>query len=322
MNATTFQEQNAERWHLLELTLRAVDNGSATKEQLQQLPEMFRQICSDLSLAQSRMYSLALCERLNQLVIRCYQHIHKDENNVWRRIANFFMRGLPRLVREEAKLFWVCNAFFWLPMIGIWISVHHDTRWVQALLGPEEMMNLEAAYGDGGGLGGMRDSFAENFRMFSFYILNNVSIDLRIFAGGLIFGIGTLIVILFNGLFMGAAFGYLDHVSTPTRLITWVSGHGFIEILGMILAGMAGFMIGMAIIKPGRRTRKEALERSAKRGVKLLIGAAMMTFVAAIIEGFWSPLPLHPLIKVGCGTAFALVISAYLMFAGREAREL
>lgn len=321
MNANTFQERNAKRWDALEQTLNAVDSRRATKEQLTELPEMFRQACSDLSLAQSRMYSLPLCERLNQLVIRCYQHIHSDKRTGLSRIVDFFWRKLPRLVREEARLFWVCQAFFWIPMIVIWISVYFDARWMQAILGPEGMMQMEQGFGEDGGLEGHRDTFAQNFGMFAFYIFNNVGIDLRIFASGIFAGIGTLFAIVFNGLHMGAAFAYLDHAGTPVKLINWVSGHGFIEIMGMILAGMAGFLIGMAVIKPGRLTRKEALKFKAMRGVQLLLGAATMTFIAAIIEGFWSPLPLHPLIKISFGMAFALILSAYLAFAGREARE-
>lgn len=320
MQSNNFQERNEERWRELELLLSKLENKSATPSEAAKFPELFRQIAGDLSLAQSRMYGLTLCNRLNQLVIRCYRNLHRQTISGWHRIGDFFVRGFPQLVREEWKLFWFCNFLFWVPVAVMWLSVKIDPRWAQALLGPEGMMQLEMSFGSDERMSG-RDEFTENFRMFAFYIGNNVSIDLRIFASGVLAGVGPLFFVVFNGLHMGAAFGYLDHIDTPMRLVTWASGHGFIEMIGMIIAGMGGFLLGMSVIRPGNRTRKEALKRGAHRGVLLLLGAVVMTFIAAIIEGYWSPLEIHPLIKNSAGLAFAILICAYLAFAGKGRYE-
>ena len=320
MQSTNFQEKNEERWRELETLLGKLDSKGATPAEAAKFPAMFRQICGDLSLAQSRMYGLTLCQRLNQLVIRGYNHLHRESISGWHQVFDFFWRGLPRLIREEWKIFWACQGFFWIPVAIMWLSVYLDPRWVQAFLGPEQMMTLEQSFGENA-IGGVRDGFAENFYMFCLYIANNIGIDLKVFAGGVLAGVGTLLFVLFNGLMMGAAFGYLDQVESPMRLITWVSGHGYIEVMGLILSGMAGFLIGISVIRPGQLTRKEALFRAGHRGVRLLLGAVAMTFIAAIIEGYWSPLEIHPLIKVSAGLAFAMLLSAYLMFAGRARRE-
>lgn len=320
MNSSAFQSQNETRWRELEQLLNQLDDKSATPTDAARLPELFRQVCGDLSLAQHRMYGLALCQRLNLLVIRGYNHVHRESSGGWMRIAEFFWFKLPRLVRAEWKLFWLCQAFFWIPFTAMLISSYHDPRWVQSVLGPESMAQLEAGFGEGQDISEERNGFA-NFMMFGFYVWNNVKIDIWTFAGGILFGVGTLIFLLLNGVLIGAQTGYVIQACDPANFTDWISGHSYFELTGMILAGMAGFRIGWSIVRPGRQTRKQALVDATKPGIALIIGAMTLTFIAAIIEGFWSPLPFHPLIKYAVGIALTLLLSGYLLFAGRAPRE-
>ena len=164
----------------------------------------------------------------------------------------------------------------------------------------------------------LREEYGENFYMFAFYIMNNVGIDFRIFASGVFFGVGSLFFLLFNGVHIGAAAGYVHYACNPQQFYTFVVGHSSWELIGMVLCGMAGFLLGLALLKPGNLTRREAVGEAGREGLPLLIGGASMTVVAAVIEGFWSAQPFAPSVKYTFGALMWAVVILWLGFSGRK----
>lgn len=317
MKRQEFEDKHAENWRRFEESLEVLEARKKAPEV--EFPALFRQICSDLSLAQYRMYGLRLSDRLNTMVIRGHKQLYRGVSNLWERILRFFVSDFPRAVRADAKLFWLSNAFFWLPALLLVLGAQFDTRWSHSVLGPEVMANLEAMYGEGGDpIAHLREEFGSDFRMFCFYIFNNVSIDFRIFAGGILAGIGSLFFVAFNGIFLGAAVAYIHEAADTERFYGFVSGHAPFELLGMFVAGMAGLRIGFAIIRPGRHSRKQALIHASKRAILFLYGAAALTFLAAIVEAFWSGTRQAPAVKYGASALITLTLILYLGLAGRR----
>ena len=78
---------------------------------------------------------------------------------------------------------------------------------------------------------------------------------------------------------------------------------------------MAGLRIGLGLLKPGRKTRRRSLIDAGKKSLPLIIGAALMTFVAAVIEGFWSAQVMPPMVKYSVGIALWGVCFLYLGLA-------
>lgn len=320
MNRQTFEKLHQERWQNFEIMLNQLD-GKNPPARSEEFPAMFRQICSDLSLAQQRMYGLRLCERLNELVIRGHKHLYRSSSRLGEGMLRFIARDFPRAFREDIKLFWINSAFFFIPLAGLIIAAMIEPRWSHALLGTEMMSQLQSMYGSESPVEHLREEFGSNFKMFAFYVFNNIGIDFRIFAGGIFFGVGTLFFVVFNGLFFGAATAFIHEAANPESFYTFICGHASVEIMGMLVAGMAGLQIGLGIIRPGRRGRKQALLDSGKRATTFLYGAALLTFLAALIEGFWSATPTAPSVKYTVATFWFIALVAYFTFAGRNADE-
>jgi uncharacterized membrane protein SpoIIM required for sporulation len=265
------------------------------------------------------MYGGQITERLNELVIRGYELIYQTRRGRWENIIFFAMVKFPQVVRAEWRLFWLCNAVFWLPFGAMLLSANHDIRWIQAVLGAEGMASMEQMYGGKEEqLSHLRSEYGSNFMMFCFYIYNNVAIDFRIFAGGMAAGVGTLFFLLFNGLHIGAAAGYANHVCNPESFWSFVAGHSSLELLGMIISGMAGMRVGLAILRPGRLPRVRALVEASRQALPLIYGAAIMTALAAVVEGFWSAQALPSGLKYTVGIIGWLLHLAYFSFAGRR----
>ncbi|NIP95086.1 MAG: stage II sporulation protein M [Akkermansiaceae bacterium] len=153
--------------------------------------------------------------------------------------------------------------------------------------------------------------------MFCFYIYNNIGIDFMTFAGGILGGLGTIFFMVFNGVHIGAATGYAHYACRPDTFYSFVAGHSSFELIAAVISGTAGMVLGMAILKPGRKTRRQAVVDAGRSALPLILGAASMTFLAACIEGFWSAQPLEPLLKYAVGVLFWILLGLYLVFAGR-----
>lgn len=317
MSPTQFEKENADRWQRLGALLAKVESGKDTTG-VEELPQLFRQACHDLSVAQHRMYGPRLVGKLNSLAIAGYRVIERRISGGWERLATMIVAEFPQAVRRERRLFWFCMAMFWLPFIFLAAWSPFDPEWAMSILGPQGMLQMEQMYGkDTSPMDYMREEFGSNFAMFAFYIYNNVGINLRTFAGGLLGGIGSIFFMLFNGAHIGAATGYVHHACNPETFYSFVAGHSAPELMGLVISGMAGMRLGLSLVIPGQYDRRTALVLGGRKALVLITGAALMTSLAAVIEGFWSANPFPPMLRYSVGAVMWVLTLGYLFFSGR-----
>jgi len=329
MQGKEFEEKNRARWDEYEQLLKNLESGRKRDRGTQngdvsRFPAMFREICTDLALARHRMYGMAMSENLNKLVIRGHNLIHRREGGTWGKILRFAAFEFPMAVRAEWRLLLVATLSFILPAIGMLLAgfFWSDFSWIQAVLGPDMMQQLDTMYGSSDDqISNLRSEYGSNFMMFCHYIMNNIGIDFRMYAGGILACLGSLFFLIFNGVFFGAVVVYIHKSCEPQAFYTFVVGHSSWELIAMVIAGMAGLRIGLGLLNPGRNTRRSALMVAGKRSLPLIFGAAGMTLIAASIEGFWSAEPFSPEVKYSVGAVMWIFVLSYLAFAGRG-REL
>lgn len=282
------------------------------------VPELFRKVSRDLALARHRMFDQPLTSRLNHMAIRGYQVLLATPPALGASVIIFFFRGFPQAIRREKTLFWVSLLLFVLPAALMWGLIGADISWAQALLG-SSLHSIDGMYGKGEDqVSFLREEYGSNFKMFAFYIWNNVGIDFRLYGGGILFGLGTIFFLIYNGLHLGAVFAYVGEAGAPEKLWSFVAGHSSFELLGMIVVGMAGLKIGLAMLAPGRLPRGEAMAKAGKDGLPLLLGGVAMTAMAAVVEGFWSAQPIPNEVKYIVGIGFWIAHVVYFLFVGRR----
>ena len=155
-------------------------------------------------------------------------------------------------------------------------------------MSPQEVAQLERMYDPASERHKLGRDSGSDWHMFGVYIMNNISIGLRTFASGLLAGVGTILVLILNGVGIGAAFGHLQQIGSGDPLWRFVAGHAPFELTAIVLAGGAGLRLGFNLIAPGRRSRIDALVVAGRKGARLCLGIAFMLLVAAFIEAFWS----------------------------------
>ncbi len=286
-------------------------------------PSLYREICQHLSLAQSRRYSPYLIERLTFLIDQAhqvfYRPAHSHGESPIKNLFRFFIHTFPQTVREEAKWLWLSASCFYLPLIAMLIIIQIWPEFVYSILPPDSVSGMEAMYDpDAEHIGRERGSDSD-MKMFGHYIFNNTGIGFRTFATGFLFGIGSITTLLFNGLTIGAVAGHLTQIGYGSTFWPFVSGHSAMELTAIVLSGAAGLKLGFSLLLPGRRSRYQALLDSAASSVKIMGGAAVMFFMAAFIEAFWSSSQTMPImIKYSVGVAMWILVISFFVFVGEN----
>jgi uncharacterized membrane protein SpoIIM required for sporulation len=316
MNQQSFTDLNASRWRETELLVEMLEQGRGSSDAAR-LPALFRQLCSDMALAQHRMYGARLCADLNDLVIRCRDQLARPQARARGGFARLVVQDFPRAVRREWRLFWLGMLLFFGPMILMTVAAYLEPRWIFTVIGPEEMEMMDGMYGPGETDEFIRGEFGSDFGMFGFYIMNNVSIGLRCAGMGILAMVGSMFALGYQGVVLGAMTGYVHYAGNLERFNTFVVSHAAFELTGIVICGVAGMILGQAILKPGASSRGAALTVAGRRALPLIYGGVLLIFAAAFIEGFWSASAVPPQWKMAAGAGCALLLTFYFIFCGR-----
>jgi uncharacterized membrane protein SpoIIM required for sporulation len=314
MKQAPFEAAHAHEWQQFEDFL---ERPKSTAFPPEEMPARYRRLCQSLALAADRQYSPALVDRLNQLALRGHHALYQNRRRQTQRVVEFMLAGFPALVREEWRLVLAATLLFFGPLLGLIAVLLVFPEFVHYLLTPEQIASYHEMYDPASKRLGMREADS-SVAMFGFYIWNNVQIGFQTFAGGLAYGVGSAWFLAANGAVIGATAGYLTEIGYTRTFWSFVAGHSSFELIAIVLSGAAGLRLGLALIAPGNLTRKAALVAAAKPAVRIMYGAALLFFIAAFVEAFWSPMTEVPYAtKIAAGVAGWVLLAAYLAFAGR-----
>lgn len=326
MKQDVFQSRHEEEWQAFERWLdvrsrlptrsRSVAPDGVIGDS--EFPAAFRRVCQQLALAERREYSALLVERLRQLAQRGHQVLYRPRALRLRVMLEFFASTFPILVRSQWRAMAASAALFFLPLIGAIALLQVRPELVHALFDPAQLAHFEDMYDPASTADRIGREDGTDLKMFGFYIYNNVSIGFRTFASGLLAGVGSIVVLITNGVIIGGVAGHLTAIGYGGPFWRFVAGHSAPELLAIVISGGAGLQIGMALIAPGRRTRGRALVESGTIGAKLVLGVFAMLVFAAFVEAYWSSIAWMPAtIKFAVGGFAWLGILLWLWRGGR-----
>ncbi len=316
-------------WNALDALVRAAQSRGVRRlspEQVARLSPLYRDVCADLSRAVAAHYSAALTDYLQGLTAAGHTIVYGSAADARLGGATRSRRSplglallvFPRAVRRHRVAMVVAFILFFAPFFGALFATLADPSFAVRIV-PESMLRpLTDSYQQGfaAGRGAGTDA-----AMAGFYVSNNVGIALRCFATGLLFGIGSVVYLVENGLSTGAVMGYVTAHGAGGNILTFVVGHGSLELGAIVLAGGAGLALGWSMVSPGELTRAASLRAAAKSVISIVFGAAVMLFMAAAVEAFWSASSVPTSIKRAGGAVMFVAVLAYILFAGRRSTE-
>ncbi|WP_339486293.1 stage II sporulation protein M [Pseudomonas sp. EL_65y_Pfl2_R95] len=280
----------------------------------------YRRICQQLALAQARGYSNHLIERLQQLALRGHQQLYRHRSTIGAQLLGFLLSGFPRLVRAQWRFVLAACLLFFGSLMLMGLLVYWFPHLVYSVVDPQQVASMESMYDpDARRLGRFSErGSGDDWMMFGFYIMNNIGIAFQTFASGLLFGIGSLFFLLFNGIMIGAVAGHLTQIGYSETFWSFVIGHGAFELTAIALAGAAGLKLGWALLAPDRLPRMEALRLAAADSIRLVAGVVVFLLLAAFIEAYWSSMTFAtPHVKYAVGALLWALVLSYLTLAGR-----
>jgi uncharacterized membrane protein SpoIIM required for sporulation len=321
-----FSARRQRDWDQLDSLVRTVQARGMKRldpEQIGQLSPLYRDVCADLSRAEAARYSAPLIDYLQGLTAAAHAVLYGHARGRWAlagggsslRVA---VEAFPRAVRRHKRAMLIAFLLFFVPFFAGLFATLADPSFALRIVPEAQLRPLVEAYKEGfsGGRAAGLDA-----AMAGFYVNNNVGIALRCFATGLFVGLGSAFYLVENGLATGAIMGYVAARGAGANILTFVVGHGSLELGAIVLAGGAGLSLGWSIVAPGQLTRIASLQATAKSIVVVVFGAAVMLFMAAAVEGFWSASSLPAVVKRSVGGAMFLIVLSYIVFAGRGSEQ-
>ncbi len=323
VNENAFCERRQRDWEELDvMVLRASRMGvkKLDTDAILRFSPLYRDICADLARAQAARYSAPLVDYLQGLAAAAHTVLYGLPSRT-RHLGDQPFRNLvyafPRAVRRHRRALLLAACLFFIPFAaGLALALHDPTFAFR--LAPEGMLKpLAEAYAKGFEEGRAN---GDNAMMAGFYIHNNVGIALRCFALGILGGLGSALYLLQNGLAIGAIVGYVASKGAGQNILTFIVGHGSLELGAIVIAGGAGLVLGYSLVSPGEKTRLASLQAAGREVVVLVAGASVMLMMAAGIEAFWSGSSVPTLVKRITGATIFVLLGLYLTLAGRASR--
>jgi uncharacterized membrane protein SpoIIM required for sporulation len=285
-----------------------------------EFPALYRQVCHHLALARARRYSVGLQTRLNDLALSGHQYLYCARTPFLAAIGRFFARDFPLCFRRHWRLALVAHLLFYGSAFLMALAVSTTPELIYSLAEPSEVAVMEQMYAPANRRLGRERQADTDLMMFGWYIYNNVSIDFRTFAGGLLFGTGSVLFLAFNGLYFGAIATHITAAGHADAFWGFVAGHSAFELTALMIFGAAGLALGFRALAPGQKGRWHAIRDAARDVLPLIYGGTVLSVLAAFIEAFWSSTTWPPSwLKYVVGLSLWLLTYAYLLSMGRNA---
>jgi len=313
-----FEQQYRPVWSELQTLLEQAEAARAQAFDGNRLASLYRRSCEHLALAQARAYPVHLVDELEALTHRAHRLIYRRSGGLvaaWRRQL---LVGFPQAVRAHAGYVALAAALFIVPLLVVGVLAWRDPGFILHLMDASQVAQFDDMYGDGEhAIGALREADTD-WRMFGHYIWNNIGIGFQCYAGGIFFGLFSVVCLVFNGLFIGAVAGYLTARGHGDNFYPFVVTHGAFELTAIVLSGAAGLRLGHSLLAPGRRTRLASLRHAASESIVLVYGVFALLLVAAGVEAFWSSSRwVIPAVKYTVGGVCWVAVLAYLGWQGR-----
>ncbi|SHJ83845.1 stage II sporulation protein M [Pseudozobellia thermophila] len=316
MREAAFVKQNKDKWATFE---RALSNK--TKLSPDKLSDLYIEITDHLSYAKT-FYAGSNTEiYLNALASAAHQKIYKTRREPKNRIIEFWKTDFPLVFyKYQRELLIAFLVFGFFSLVGAFSSAN-EGDFVRSILG-DGYVNMTLENIEKGDPMAVYKKMGE-FNMFLGITINNIRVALMAFAMGILLGIGTLFVMMRNGIMLGSFqyFFYDKGLLWESARTIWI--HGTIEISVIIIAGCAGLVLANGMLFPGTYTRLESFRRGVKDGLKIMLSTVPFFILAGFLEGFVTrhtemPDVLAILIIL---SSLALILFYYVIYPRRLHKE-
>jgi uncharacterized membrane protein SpoIIM required for sporulation len=286
-----------------------------TEDELLEFGRLYRRAAAELSHARAYGLDAAQLDYLNWLVGRAYGMLYVSESSGWAGIRRFFRAELPQTLRRQGRVIALAaGIFLGAAAIAALLSLVRPD--LLEAINPQMAAAIDSiASRHRGGANFMPADFRPIAS--SLIITNNVQVSFMAFSFGILLGLGTIMVLAYNGFFLGAIAAGVSRTDASVYFWAFVAPHGVIELPSIVISAAAGLLLGFAIIEPGMHTRLDALRIAGRQAAVMMLGVIVFLAIAGIVEGLFSPAVTPPGVKFVAAAILAAGLWSYILLAGR-----
>jgi len=276
---------------------------------------LYRQTASDLATVREDVTSNQLSFYLNQLLGRAHNLIYMGHKQKISGIVRFYAQTFPQVFRETFRQSLLAFLIFAATGIATWAVTIHDPSFAHRLLGPQMMETIEK-----------KEMWTQSIVTIkplaaSGIMTNNLAVSFATFAMGITAGIGTIWMMVTNGMLIGVIGAATWQAGMALQLWSFVAPHGVLELPAIFIAGGAGLEIARGMLFPGFLPRRESVALAGGRAARLVLGIVPMLIIAGIIEGFVSPSGIATALKFLLAAVLFAALTTYLARTGTRQPE-
>jgi uncharacterized membrane protein SpoIIM required for sporulation len=310
-----FVGRRSQDWERLDALARRAGFGARrlSPDEVEELGRLYRRATSDLAVARRDFPQDSVTRYLEHLVGRAHPAVYRRAPGDPRRLWRFLSAGFPRAFRAAWRYTLAAALLTLVPALLAFVAVRLDPLNGRVILASRPFVeNVER------GRSWLEIAEPQRGLMASFIMVNNIQVSFLAFAGGVLFGLGSVFVLVWNGLSLGAVVALATLNGLGGTLGDFVAAHGGVELSVIFVAGGCGLRLGHALLAPGFLPRRLALAQTARESVRLVVGCVPLLVVAGLLEGFVSPSALPTAAKLAIGVAATALLYAYVLLAGRR----
>ena len=314
--AERFVMRKRDAWEAFRVLAAQAERGGLKRLGAAAIPAFaaqYREIAADLARARTYGVDPRVLEYLERVVSAGHNALYGRHPMERVRVGRLLLREIPAAVVAGRGYVLAALLAFAVPAVTGYLLIRERPAVAEEVL-PDGIVARAREGGEhrAAGLG-----YAEAPSMYlpivaSRIITNNVQVAFFAFAFGITAGLGTLVLLVMNGLFFGAVLGLFANYSLAGWLLTFVAGHGVLELTAIFIAGGTGFRIAGAIIAPGDRTRRDALVLEGRLAARMVAASVTLLAIAGTIEGLLSASDAPAAYKFTASAASAVFLFLYL----------
>ena len=316
MKELVFIKRNIDRWNKFELLVE-----KKTDDDPDTLASMFIQVTDDLAYSRTFYPNSDTTRYLNHLAANTHLKIYKNKKEDRSVIKQFWKEDFPILIYQSHKFIRISFICFLIASLIGAFSAANDMNFVRLILGDDyvdmTLQNIEK----GDPMAVYKQAFEAD--MFIGITINNIRVSFLAFIWGIMGSVGTLFVLLYNGIMLGSFqyFFYQYGLLRESVLTIWI--HGTLEIFSIIVAGAAGLILGSSLLFPATFSRAVSFKKGARNGIRIVIGLMPLFIVAGFLEGFVTRHTEAPdVIRAGIILAsLAFIIWYFIIYPVKLARK-
>jgi uncharacterized membrane protein SpoIIM required for sporulation len=313
-----FIRDNKTTWTELEVLLRRMNKkrSKLTAAELDRFTELYKMVSAHLATMQTHHSNNETTTMLNHLIARAHNMMYRESNRSSQQLRTFFLHYFPSLIKARALFIVFALLLFGVGGLSGFLAVRADPMNL-ALILPANMAE---------GIDPMATELPrEDLHspiMSTEIMTNNIRVAVLAFISGITLGIGTVYLLIYNGLMIGALAAVFLQAGKSYVFWAYILPHGVIELAAIFIAGGAGLYMGYRIFVPGIYTRGHRLIETAKQSAQLMLGTIPLFVIAGIIEGFITPTTLPLATKYIVAIVTLILLAIYYVYGVYGYRNL